>query len=40
MVAPRSFAVPGGDAIVMVARGDRFTETHELVTLYPDRFAP
>jgi hypothetical protein len=40
MVGIRSFAVPGGHAIVMVARGDRFTATHELVRLFPDRFAP
>jgi hypothetical protein len=33
MVATRSFAVPAGHAIVMVARGDRFRETHHLVRL-------
>jgi hypothetical protein len=40
MVATRSFAVPGGHAIVMVGRGDRFGATHQLVRLFPDWFAP
>jgi hypothetical protein len=40
MVATRNFAVPGGHAIVMVARGDRFQAMHQLVRLFPDRFAP
>jgi len=40
MIATRSFAVPGGHAIVMVASGDRLRATHELVRLFPDRFAP
>ena len=40
MVATRSFAVPGGHAIVMVTRGDRLTATHELVRLFRDRFEP
>jgi hypothetical protein len=40
MVATRSFAVPGGHAIVMVAWGDRFRQTNQLVRLFPERFAP
>lgn len=40
MVATRSFAVPGGHAIVMVAQGDRLRATHQLVRLFLDRFAP
>ena len=40
VVATHAFAVPGGHAIVMVARGDRFRQTHQLVRLFPDRFAP
>jgi hypothetical protein len=39
VVATRTFLAPAGHAVVLVAKGDRFRTTHELVRLFRESFA-